>query len=48
MTSTTDLSLAEQRRVLRERLRAQRQLIANRLGPPPEANGGYPRSKTMR
>ena len=48
MTSTTDLSLAEQRRALREQLRAQRQLIADRLGPAPEANGGYPRSKTMR
>jgi len=48
MTSNTDLSLAEQRRVLREQLQAQRQLIANRLGPAPESNGGYPRSKTMR
>ncbi len=41
--------LEEQRRVLRERIRAQRQLIAEQLGPPPEAaDGGYPRSKLMR
>jgi len=48
MTSITDVSLADQRRVLRERLQAQRQLIADQLGPAPEVNGGFPRSKTMR
>ena len=48
MSSQASDPLEEQRRVLRERIRAQRQLIAEQLGPPPEADGGYPRSKLMR
>lgn len=48
MTSPPELPLAEQRRALREKMREQRQLIAEQLGPAPDANGSYPRSKTMR
>lgn len=48
MTTAFDRSLEEQRRVLREKMRSQRQLIAKELGPEPEDNGGYPRSRTMR
>jgi hypothetical protein len=48
MTTAASDSLDEQRRVLREKMRAQRQLIAKELGPEPEDNRGYPRSKTMR
>ena len=48
MTSGPDVSLDQQRRLLREKMRSQRQLIAQQLGPEPEANGGYPRSRTMR
>jgi len=47
-TSTDSASLAEQRQQLRERLGAQRQQIVQQLEPAHEANGGYPRSKTMR
>ena len=48
MTSPTELPLAKQRQELRARLRAQRQLIAEQLGPATVAGGNYPRSKTMR
>ena len=48
MTPPAELPLVEQRRMLREKMRAQRQLIAEQLGPAPDANGSYPRSKTMR
>jgi hypothetical protein len=48
MTSTTAITLVDQRQALRQRLLAQRQLIADQLGPTPVVNGGYPRSKTMR
>jgi len=52
MTSTVTLtdsaSLSEQRQQLRERLSAQRQQIVQQLEPAHEANGGYPRSRTMR
>lgn len=48
MTSPPELPLAEQRRALREKMREQRQLIAQQLGPAPDADGSYPRSKTMR
>jgi len=49
MTTALDGSLEEQRRVLREKMRSQRQLIAKELGPEPEDNNGsYPRSRTMR
>lgn len=48
MTSPPELPLAEQRQALRAKMREQRQLIAEQLGPAPDANGSYPRSKTMR
>lgn len=48
MTSPPELPLAEQRQALREAMRQQRQLIAEQLGPASDANGSYPRSKTMR
>lgn len=48
MTPNPDASIEVQRRELRERMRSQRRLIAERLGPPAEADAGYPRSKTMR
>jgi hypothetical protein len=48
MTSTTELSLIEQRRVLRQKMAAQRQVIARQLTPSLATNSGYPRSATMR
>jgi hypothetical protein len=48
MSSTPDISLVEQRQSLRRRLQAQRQVIAQRLGPESGMNGSYPRSRTMR
>ena len=49
MSSQIGNPLEEQRRALRERIRAQRELIAEQLGPPPKkADGAYPRSKLMR
>ena len=48
MTNEAEVPLDEQRRLLREKMRSQRQLIAEQLGPEPEANGGYPRSSIMR
>jgi hypothetical protein len=48
MTPPPELPLDEQRRALRDKMRVQRQLIADQLGPGQEANGGYPRSRTMR
>ncbi len=48
MTSKDEPSLVEQRQLLRQRLRAQRQLIAHQLGPGPMEHGSYPRSMTMR
>lgn len=48
MTDLPEIPLDEQRRLLREKIRAQRQLIAQELGPEPEANGGYPRSNILR
>lgn len=48
MTATNDAAFNEQREALREKMRAQRQLIADQLGPAPKANGSYPRSRTMR
>lgn len=48
MSSTPDLSLIEQRQSLRERLQAQRQVIAEQLGPESAMPGSYPRSRTMR
>jgi hypothetical protein len=40
--------LSEQRRVLRDRLQAQRELIAARLEPGAAVPSDYPRSVTMR
>ncbi len=48
MTLSIEVPLVEQRQALRERMRAQRQIIAKQLSPAPEFDGGYPRSKTMR
>jgi hypothetical protein len=45
--STADTSLDGRRWILRQRLLAQRQLIAQRLEAPPFAAGEYPRSKTI-
>ena len=47
MSSTTDISLLEQRQSLSRQLQAQRQVIAQRLEPHSAING-YPRSRTMR
>ncbi|MGH8107308.1 MAG: hypothetical protein ACREO1_01140 [Arenimonas sp.] len=44
----TPISLLKQRELLRLEMRIQRQVIAQQLGPDPEENSGYPRSKTMR
>ncbi|MBC7984887.1 MAG: hypothetical protein H7Y02_13655 [Candidatus Obscuribacterales bacterium] len=46
--SLSKSSLVEQRQVLRARMRAQRELIAQRLTPDNELPNDYPRSKTMR
>ena len=48
MSSTTAISLVEQRESLCRRLQAQRQVIARQLGPESAMNGNYPRSRTMR
>jgi hypothetical protein len=48
MSSITDSPLVEQRRSLRRRLQAQRQVIAQQLGQESGMNGSYPRSRTMR
>ena len=48
MSSTTAISLVERRHSLLRRLQAQRQVIAQRLGPESGTNGSYPRSHTMR
>jgi hypothetical protein len=48
VTPQADGPIEQRRQALRERIRAQRSLIAEQLGPPPEADGSYPRSKTMR
>jgi hypothetical protein len=48
VTPQADVPIEQRRQALRERIRAQRSLIAEQLGPPPEADGSYPRSKTMR
>jgi hypothetical protein len=47
VTSTAHVSLDERRRILRQQLLAQRQLIAQRLETAPFATGEYPRSKTL-
>lgn len=46
-TPSPDL-LVEQRLALRQRLLAQRQLLAEQLAPKPARSGDYPRSMTMR
>ena len=48
MTSTSNISLGEQRLTLRQRLQAQRQVIADQLDPARIIVSGFPRSKTMR
>jgi len=48
MTPTSNTPLAEQRKLLRESMLVQRQLIAGRLGYGQGAARGYPRSLTMR
>lgn len=48
MSSTTAISLVEQRQDLRLRLQAQRQVIALQLEPETAVHTGYPRSRTMR
>jgi len=48
MTMPEQPSLAEQRRILRGELLAQREVIAEQLNPASRANGVYPRSMTMR
>jgi hypothetical protein len=47
VSSSTDISLLEQRQSLSRQLQAQRQVIAQRLEPD-SAIHGYPRSRTMR
>lgn len=47
MKASTDLPLALQREALREKIQAQRLLIAEQLGPAPKNDTRYPRSKTM-
>lgn len=46
-TTDADAALADQRRLLRRQLLAQRELIARQIDPVPGENG-YPRSMTMR
>jgi hypothetical protein len=46
MTTPSALMLIEQRRLLRDQLLAQRQVIKRQLEP--EVRSGYPRSMTMR
>ncbi len=48
MSSAARVSPDAERQALREKMRAQRQVIAARLDPPAGANGAYPRSRTMR
>jgi hypothetical protein len=48
MSPGSDGSLLEQRQRLRQRLREQRQFIAQRLGSASEVHSSYPRSITMR
>lgn len=49
MTSAADSFLLEQCQTLRQQLREQRGVIAQRLGPASSAQpGSYPRSMTMR
>lgn len=48
MTLPAQVPLALQRRALRERMLAQRQVIAARLGPAQDDRDAYPRSRTMR
>jgi hypothetical protein len=42
------LPLAEQRLILRRKIRAQREVLAYQLGPAPEVEKAYPRSMIMR
>jgi hypothetical protein len=48
MTMAEKLSLAERRRMIRNELLAQRELIVEQLHPASNVNSVYPRSMTMR
>lgn len=48
MKSATKDGLAKQREALRQRIQAQRQLLAQQLEPAPTVISRYPRSMTMR
>lgn len=48
MTTDTAVSLAGQRRALREQLKAQRRALARELAAADDIGDGYPRSVTMR
>lgn len=48
MTAASDLSLDEQRLALRQKLQDQRRRIAHQLELASAADGGFPRSVTMR
>ena len=48
MKTTLPVSLSEQREALCHKLQAQRELIAQQLGPGAAPRGAYPRSMTMR
>lgn len=48
MSTPTPDELVEQRLALRQRLLAQRQLLAKQLAPTSARTGDYPRSMTMR
>lgn len=43
-----EVSLAVQRETIRRKIRVQRELIQNHLGPEEQENTAYPRSNTMR
>jgi hypothetical protein len=48
MSPIIDTSFADKRQDLRRRLQAQREVIAEQLGPGFRMSGSYPRSRTMR
>lgn len=44
----SNMPLAQQRLILRRKIRAQREVLSYQLGPAPEAQRDYPRSMIMR
>lgn len=44
----SNMPLAQQRLILRKKIRAQREVLAYQMGPAPEAHRDYPRSMIMR